>query len=200
MSVLSHGGSMRPTLPEHAILLVKPYEGKSIRRVDVVVLRLPGFPETVVHRVVSASGKTLVTKGDANGAPDPWEPAPEAVKGRVCYVCTPEGMRRVHGGLLGVLTASAVRVRRLTARVLVPVLRPLLAAMARQRLVSRLWALLWKPKVVCFNQRGEASLLLVARGRTIGRFDPELGEWRLIHRLRALIDVNVLPRPKPPVT
>lgn len=181
------------------MLLVEPYRGRKIRRGDVVVFRLPESSETVVHRVVAFSEKGPVTKGDANDAADPWALSPEAVTGKVRYACTASGVRRVHGGPLGVFTAAAVRARRFAARLLVPILRPSLPVV-RNRLFSRLWVRVCKPKVVGFRRNGESSFLLLTGGRIVGRFEPQARSWCLIRPFSAFIDVDVLPRPTLPST
>jgi hypothetical protein len=190
---------MKPTLPEHAVLLVEPYEGRGIRPGDVVVFRLPGSSGTVVHRTVSFSKKRFVTKGDANEAPDPWVTDPDAVMGKVCYVCAGNGLRRIYGGRLGVWAATAVSLRRSLARVLVPMVRPLLKVIGCRSLITQLWTLACNPKVVNFNQHGESTLFLLAGSRTIGRFEPEQGTWCLRHPFSSFLDVSVLPRPRLPL-
>ncbi len=191
---------MKPTLPEHAVLLVEPYEGRGIRPGDVVVLRLPGSSATVVHRTVSFSKKRFITKGDANEAPDPWVTDPDAVMGKVCYACAGKGLRRIHGGVLGVWTAAAVRARRSLARLLVPMVRPLLKVIGCRSLITRLWTLACNPKVVKFSRNGESTLFLLVGRRRIGRFEPDQGNWRLTHPFLSFLDVSVLPRPRlPPI-
>ena len=90
------------------------------------MLRLPGSSATVVHRTVSFSKKRIITKGDANESPDPWVTDPDAVMGKVCYACSGKGLRRIYGGRLGVWAAAGVSLRRSLARLLVPMVRPLI--------------------------------------------------------------------------
>ena len=80
MAVLS--GSMQPTMPVGSLLISEPMDASQAKVGDVITFHPPGEPYVVSHRVASrtvvppAAGLPaeviLVTKGDANVAPDPW--------------------------------------------------------------------------------------------------------------------------------
>lgn len=70
-------GSMRPDIPVGGVVVTQRVPVSEVRVGDVIVFYEPdGSQELVVHRVASltpaSSGPVLQTKGDANGAPDPW--------------------------------------------------------------------------------------------------------------------------------
>jgi signal peptidase len=70
-------GSMRPALPVGSLAFYTPIESRDLHVGDVIVFRRPdGTRELVTHRIVrietGSAGKQFVTKGDANGVPDPW--------------------------------------------------------------------------------------------------------------------------------
>jgi signal peptidase len=70
-------GSMEPTLPVGSLAFYTPTESRDLHVGDVIVFRRPGGAhELVTHRIVrietSTAGTEFVTKGDANGVPDPW--------------------------------------------------------------------------------------------------------------------------------
>lgn len=71
-------GSMEPTLSVGDLLIVRQEE--SYVPGDVVVYQTGRM--AVVHRIVSIDEETVVTKGDANNAPDEPFPA-DALKGKV---------------------------------------------------------------------------------------------------------------------
>lgn len=74
-------GSMEPTLSAGDLLILA--ETEAYRELDVVVYQSGRMP--VVHRVVAIQGDEVITKGDANNAPD--RPLPlSAVKGKVICV------------------------------------------------------------------------------------------------------------------
>jgi len=67
------GGSMAPTIPVGALILIEPVGPASIAVGDVITFALPD--RLITHRVVAIAhddaGLELVTKGDANDAADP---------------------------------------------------------------------------------------------------------------------------------
>jgi signal peptidase len=74
-------GSMKPDLPPGTIVLVKPQHRYQAN--EVVSFTNP-YGHTVTHRLVGFEPNgTLITKGDANDAPDGWRIAPSAVQGEV---------------------------------------------------------------------------------------------------------------------
>lgn len=67
------GGSMEPTIPLGAEAFVRPVQAASLRVGDIVTFHKPDDAgELVTHRIVAIRGGVLVTKGDANEAPDAW--------------------------------------------------------------------------------------------------------------------------------
>lgn len=63
-------GSMEPTIKTGSYVLVRPSE--ELKTGQIVMFDEPGSAVPIVHRVVAvnAGGKTLTTRGDANGADD----------------------------------------------------------------------------------------------------------------------------------
>ncbi len=84
--VVVASGSMRPVLYEGDILLIEGVRFDEIRASpddgDVVVYRRPFDGRLIVHRAIAKGPNALITKGDANSAPDPFPVPPDAVVGR----------------------------------------------------------------------------------------------------------------------
>ena len=75
LTVLS--GSMRPTIPEGAVVVVTPLRPSEIRVGQILTYAVPeGDRQVVSHRVVEivegGDRPVIRTQGDANNAPDPW--------------------------------------------------------------------------------------------------------------------------------
>ncbi len=71
-------GSMRPTFSEGDLLFVVECDSYNVG--DIIVFNADGI--LITHRIISADGDTVITKGDANGIAD--EPINiAAVKGKV---------------------------------------------------------------------------------------------------------------------
>jgi len=71
-------GSMTPTIPVGAEVIDRVVPGDSLRVGDVITYEQPERPGTyITHRVVGIDrtglAPTLATRGDANGAVDPWK-------------------------------------------------------------------------------------------------------------------------------
>jgi signal peptidase len=70
-------GSMEPTIPTGAVIVLDPVVADGLSIGDVITFQRPDRPsELVTHRIVDVeqgpTGRSFVTKGDANTAPDGW--------------------------------------------------------------------------------------------------------------------------------
>lgn len=70
-------GSMVPNLPVGSMVFVTQVDASDLKVGDVITVNNPTRPGTLVtHRIVelknTGNGKAIITKGDANGNPDPW--------------------------------------------------------------------------------------------------------------------------------
>lgn len=84
-------GSMEPTIKTGSYVLIRPTE--EIKTGQVIMFDQPGSAAPIVHRVVAvnAGGKTLTTRGDANGADDASIDRPQ-VRGVVSDVFSQYGV------------------------------------------------------------------------------------------------------------
>src|SRR5262249_42862971 len=76
LTVLS--GSMRPTFNPGDVIVVRPLPLHALRVGDVITYSVPIADRRVeTHRIIrivhGGANPTVITKGDANNAPDPWE-------------------------------------------------------------------------------------------------------------------------------
>ena len=67
------GGSMAPAIPLGSLILIEPTSPSTVAVGDVITFSLPD--RLITHRVIAVSrdeaGLQIMTKGDANDAPDP---------------------------------------------------------------------------------------------------------------------------------
>lgn len=84
-------GSMEPTIRTGSYVLVRQIDEQKVGQ--VVLFDQTGYPVPIVHRVVAvnADGKTLTTKGDANGVQDAAIKYSQ-VRGVVTDVFKPKGI------------------------------------------------------------------------------------------------------------
>ena len=106
-------GSMAPTIPVGAAVVVDPGGGALLRTGDVVAMRLPNATVFThrVTRVIDQGGRTYVeTKGDANASVDPELTPIDQVIGRVALAIPFAGyavaLLSLPSGLLTVLLAA----------------------------------------------------------------------------------------------
>lgn len=71
-------GSMEPTIHVGSLAVLRPVDAGDLRSGDVITFDRPGSPgERITHRIVGietdSTGSYFLTRGDANGAPDPWK-------------------------------------------------------------------------------------------------------------------------------
>ena len=71
-------GSMQPAIPVGAEVIDQAVPGPSLQVGDVITYEHPRHPGTyITHRVIAIDHTGLApiisTRGDANGAPDPWK-------------------------------------------------------------------------------------------------------------------------------
>ncbi len=122
---------MSPTLKLGDILFVHPYDGRRIRRGDVVVFRSSGRTLPVVHRVLFQDTQGIITIGDNNDSVDSDCSEPCHIAGRVVYAQKGTKLRHVHGGSVGNLIGGAMRLRRRMHTRLCKVLHPIYDGLAR---------------------------------------------------------------------
>jgi signal peptidase I len=67
--LIVHGGSMSPSYQDGDLIIARRCRG--IFQGDVVIFREPVNHFLIVHRVIRSDTNLLITKGDANGGPDP---------------------------------------------------------------------------------------------------------------------------------
>jgi signal peptidase len=76
-ALVVRSGSMSPNIPTGSVVFYRPIQASEVKVGDVIVFNRPGdASERITHRVYAiqsgSNGKYFITKGDANGDPDPW--------------------------------------------------------------------------------------------------------------------------------
>jgi signal peptidase I len=93
--MIVYTGSMAPTIPIGAVVVVRPVAAAQLAVGDVISFRAPQTGNLpVTHRITEierledatgAAGWQVITKGDANLNPDVWRVGAEQLTGRVEY-------------------------------------------------------------------------------------------------------------------
>jgi signal peptidase len=93
-ALVVRSGSMEPTIPTGSVVFYRKIDAVKVKVGDVIVFAKPGQEtEKVTHRVFQIGrdpngGRYFVTKGDANGTPDPWR-VPAAGTGWIAVTHVP---------------------------------------------------------------------------------------------------------------
>lgn len=83
-SLVVLSGSMEPAIRTGSVVVVQPRESYGAGEVVTISKKLGGV-DLVTHRIVGVEGEKIVTKGDANDAPDNWELTKEDIEGKVIF-------------------------------------------------------------------------------------------------------------------
>jgi len=195
IKILYTGSSMNPTLKTLDVIIVSPYEGDQIQPGDVILFSPPGSNDKVVHRVISISGRGLVTRGDNNNVMDSWTLSPDRVVGRVVCMRRDNRVRIIHGGTRGSFCVSAHRFFRNIGSMISFMLNPAYHRLAKTGLFRR-----WMPdgkytRILTFNRYDGMEYQLLMASHVIGRLLPGRNEWFIRRPFRLFVDEASLPKP-----
>ncbi len=185
------GPSMKPTLKPGDRIIVVPFDGKDILRGDVIVFIPPGDDIKVIHRVIQVGLEGIKTRGDNCNRSDPWLLSPDNILGRVVYVQSQHGRRRVLGGSFGQLYCAALSVIHKMESIVTSFFRPVYNCLARAGIFRRLLPD-WRPRVIMFSRPGGAELQLLMGRKVIGRRLPGRSRWQIERPFRLLVDEKSL--------
>ncbi|MBM4147805.1 MAG: hypothetical protein FJ224_01995 [Lentisphaerae bacterium] len=165
---------MFPVLREGDLLEVIPCADKPVRVGDVVAAVPSGSGGIVVHRVVSGVPGSLCTRGDACCGADPWTLDRTQVLGLVVKRWRGKEVKRVAGGVTGLLLAVSARS---VCRILRAVTRTF-RALALSDSVCRAVLFRRRPRIVRFGEGPNSTRKLMVGRRVVGWERAEDGRWR----------------------
>lgn len=194
LAVTYFGPSMNPTLRHQDLLEVVPYAGKTSRRGDVVYYLPPIGGAKVIHRVVRVTPKGLLTRGDGNGADDPYLLQPSAVIGQVTAAWRHDRRRKIAGGFGGVWSGYRARLCIRLNTIFSRILHGIYHGLAASGLLRRIVAASLQTRVFEFRQGHQPPILkLMVRGRVIGWYNTWQNRWEIDRPWRLIIDPSLLP-------
>jgi signal peptidase I len=194
------GSSMNPGLKPRDRLQVIPYNGKKVRRGDVIVFVPPGGESKIVHRVVSIDSEGIKTRGDNNYLLDQWILRPEQIYGRVVSVKRGKRKRIIFGGLMGQLFHSIVRALNLCKSSVSAILHPSYDRLAKSGIFRRCLPVQMRPRVISLNRAAGTELQLHLGRRVIGNWLPGHKGWHIRRPFRLFVDETSLPENKEEVS
>lgn len=130
-ALIVRSGSMAPTIPTGSVVFYRQEPANEVQVGQVILFQEPGTRTFVTHRVhqivTGNGGREFVTKGDANGVPDPWR-IPAIGEGWVAVFHVPDV-----GYVLSSFSGSWARICLLTVPALALGLITLAEALPRRR-------------------------------------------------------------------
>ena len=163
------GPSMNPILKAGDVLRIVSYEGRKVRRGDVIVFIAPGGDSKVIHRVVAIDSRGIRTRGDNSTDVDPWILKPDQVLGSVVCARRRNKRLKVFGGPMGRLVAVVIRTIHWTDSSMSKLLRPSYERLARIGLLKQLLPERVEPQVISFSRPSGTELQLLIGRWVIGR-------------------------------
>ncbi len=160
------GPSMYPTLRVGDGLVVMPYQGRPIKKGDLVVFKSPQDGKQVVHRVIRITERGIQTRGDNNRLPDPYELKPTDILGRVVKVRRGGRTLFKYNGFIGQQVAMFRRGKNRIGRFLYR-----LFSIPYQKIAPLHLPLIKAEhlRVAVFHKNGNAQQVLMFGHRLIGR-------------------------------
>jgi signal peptidase I len=184
------GNSMHPTLVEHDLLEIEPYDRRPIHCGDVIFFMPPQGETAAIHRVVRVTAEGIRTKGDNNNRVDPWFIRPKDVIGRVVHATQGKRRRPIYGGRVGQFWSVGVRVLTTVEKSL----SFLYHRLARSGLVRRLVPLQKQMRLVALRRKDGRAFKLLLGHWMIGSYQPGMTYWQIRRPFRLLVDVESLPK------
>ncbi len=189
------GPSMNPTFRSGDQLQIVPYDGRRIRRGDVIAFLPPEGGLRIIHRVAWVDAQGLRTRGDNSSQTDPWVLTSAQIEGRVAYARRGNRGWEVAGGSMGRFSAGLVRTMRLLDRGISALFRPTYHRLARNTVLTRFLHPITPTRIVFFNRPEGREFQLLLGHHVIGRLPPGEAKWLIRRPFRLLVNEPSLPRP-----
>lgn len=189
------GASMHPTLKAPDLLQVIPYNGRKIKRGDVIAFQPPGGVEKkITHRVISADPNGIRTHGDNNNNIDYFLLKPNDIIGKVVSVWRGNRNIRIHGGKIGELIFIKNRVLRKLDRKISALLHPLYHRLAQSGIFRLCLPSSLMPRFITFKKPSGNEVHLFMGKHVIGKLLPGKEKWKIQRPFRLFVDESSLPQ------
>lgn len=188
---------MNPTFRDADILEIIPYDGKKIRRGDVITFMPLDGEFSITHRVISVSKEGVRTLGDNNSHIDEGYIQPKNILGCVVNARRDNKKLHVYNGMMGriyaIIIRSARRIRIRLRPLRMPV-RFIYLLLCRSGLFRKFIPSETEFKIFSFSRPNGTELQLYWGRRIIGHLTPGSSRWHIKVPFRLFIDVASLPQ------
>lgn len=191
--IIYTGPSMNPILKTGDLLGVVSYNGRKVRRGDVIVFLPQGSDHNITHRVISVDSNDIRTRGDNNSDVDSWISHYDNIIGRVVYAQRRNRFLRIYGGLAGRLSAVVFRFFHTTKLYILSLLKPIYHYLVQSGIMIKYTPAWAKTRIISFNRPDGTELQLLMGQRVIGRRLPGMMQWHIKPLYRLFVDIASLP-------
>ena len=183
------GPSMYPTLRNGDGLVLGKF--KSFDEIivgDIITYPHPDPAKSfdVVHRIIKIEKEGVITRGDNNNKVDPYLVRFEDIKGKVKAVKRNNKESKLKNGSIGYIIHKVMLLRRLLIQCLKP-LRKLSAAIEEAGVFTILHPFIKLEKMNVTN-KSKKEILLIHKGRVIGRKNVRANKWKIKFPYKLIID------------
>lgn len=192
--IIYRGSSMNPLLKDRDIVQVCPYNGKKVRRGDVIVFFSTEEAKKIIHRIISFNMKGIKTRGDNNRDVDPWILKHDDIVGQVIYVQKGNRERRVFGGPTGILSAHIGRAINMIYSGISFLLKPIYSWLSQTDTLRKLMPFLVKTKIVTFKRPSGTELQLLMGRYVIGKLPSGKDQWQIWRPFHLFVNETSLPK------
>jgi len=191
-SIIYTGPSMKPTLKPGDTLQVIPFDGRKIRRGDVIVFLSREGDTKITHRVISIDSQGVRTRGDNNKCIDPQVLSHDNILGLVVLAQRKNRRVRIYGGIRGIQFARAIRAIHMIDCRISSLLRPIYYRLVQSGIFKR-WAPIQKRiRIISYVRSGGTERQLLLGRRVIGQLLPRKDGWQIRRPFRLFIDEECL--------
>ncbi len=187
---------MNPTLKNLDILEVVPYDGKEVKKGDVITFMSPMCERSITHRVISVDSRGARTLGDNNKHVDADFRQPEDIIGKVVSAKRKKRHLTIYGGNMGRIYATWIRFIR---RIRIGFWRFLLIFRPVYYCVCQKSSSLMKyappelqPKVLIFTRGNVIEQQIVMGKKVIGRLSNNGHRWQIKPPFRLFVNEKIL--------
>ena len=183
------GPSMYPTLRNGDGLVLEKFRSfDEIIVGDIITYPHPDPAKSfdVVHRIIKIEEEGVITRGDNNNKVDPYLVRFEDIKGKVKAVKRNNKEIKLKNGSTGYILHKIMLFRKYSFNFLYP-LRMLSAAIEESGLLRMLHPLIKLEKMNVTN-KSKKEILLIYKGRVIGRKNVKNNKWKIKFPYKLIID------------
>ena len=173
------GSSMYPTFKQSDLLYVVPYKDGKIKCGDVIVFKVPGKMEMVVHRIISINEEGIRTKGDNNKNIDPYVLNPCDIVGKVVYGYRGNKKIKIYGPNIAKIILLIKKILLKIDKIFSKIFRYPYCLFSERGILRLFLPFSLRPRIIRFRKENGYELVIVMGRKAIGRYISQRQKWEI---------------------